>query len=134
MSSWHPCRALFWYLLGIIKCRVFLSSLDGVTHLYRTPLIAPNGYIVADIASGFVHPANNTLHPFGLFLLIRYLIFLITGSWHWDIIQYFCDMAFGSSYLSKVSVTYMLQEYASIKVVPCVTSELSAWTVSTSRC
>ena len=67
-----------------------------------------------------------TLCPFSFCLLIRYVISFITSSWHRTLIQSFCDMAFGSFCIAKVSVTCMLQEYASINVVPYVTLEMSA--------
>ena len=60
------------------------------------------------------------LQPLSLFLMKRYLILLNAGPYLWAMIQSFSDMAIGSSCIFKVSVTCILQEFASTNKVPCV--------------
>ena len=125
------CRAFFWYLWRIPSCRVFLSSLDGVNSLYRT-LFHSTKWLCCCRYCFKVCGCEYSLHPFSLFLLMKYFISLIAASWLYTLIQSFINLAFRA--FSKVSVTCILQEYASIKVVPCVTFEMSAWTMSVSMC
>ena len=77
MSSWHPCRAFFWYLLGITSHRAFWSSLNGVTNLYRTPSCSTKWLCCLRYCFIICGSHEYTLHPFSLFLLIRYIIFTL---------------------------------------------------------
>ena len=129
-----PCRAIFWYLWGITSCRIFLSSLDGITHLYRTHFYCIKWLWCHRYCFRICQSHKYTSHTFSLFLLMRYCISLIIGSWLWDVIQSASNMAFGSFCISKVSLTWLLQEYTFIKVVPCGAFEMSAWTLSASIC
>ena len=73
--SWYSCRAIFLNLWGIISCRVFLSSLDGVTHPCRTLLCNTKWLCSHRYCFRVCGYCEYSLHPFRFLLLIRYLIY-----------------------------------------------------------
>ena len=62
-----------------MSCKVFLSSLDRVTCLYRTPFHSTKWLCCHRYCFRVCMSCKYTLHPFSLFLLIRYLIPLSQG-------------------------------------------------------
>ena len=104
ITLWYPCRAFFY---GIMSCRVFLSSLDGIP--YRTSFHSIKWLHCHKYCFRFWGLCGCTLCTLSLFLLIRYLISLNAGFWLWVLIQSFSNLAFWStSYLTSQWPVYCM--------------------------